>query len=161
MGMANKVWNRVVILSLFTLLTAILGCAKSERSFLIVQVCLKDQQDVSELRNLILSIANAEQMEFIDRSDDTRRELQSINNPNLDDVSQVINFGIIGEDGIGLTAGNTGMPPNEIAIGFTGVSDPPRAHQLANSVVNKLKERWLVETLPEGTVAQGMRECKH
>jgi hypothetical protein len=159
--MSNKLGNQLIILSAFSFLVVICGCAKSERSFLIAQVCLNDQQDVSELRNLIKSIANAEHMEFIDRSEDTRRELQSINSPDLHSASPVINFGIVGEDGIGLTAGNMGMPPNQVAIGFTGVSDLPRANQLASSVVNKIKERWLVEILPEGAAAQGMRECRH
>ena len=147
--------------TMFALLSMQFGCAQGERSFLSVQVCLNDRQDLSELRNLIESVANAEHMQFTDRSDETRRELQSINNPNVHQAWPTINLGIIGEDGIGLTAGNLGMPPNEIAVGFTGASDLPRARKLANSVVNKLQERWHVETRSEGTAAQGMRKCAH
>jgi len=159
--MPNKTTKIIIAWTVSALLSMQFGCTQGERSFLIVQVCLNDRQDLSEFKNLIESVANAEHMQFTDRSDETQRELQSINNPNVHQAWQAINFGIIGEDGIGLTAGNIGMPANEIAVGFTGVSDLPRARNLANSVVNKLQERWHVETLPEGTAAQGMRKCVH
>jgi hypothetical protein len=159
--MPNKTTKVLLSWTTSVLLAMLLGCAQGERSFLIVQVCLDDRQDLSAFRNLIESVAIAEHMQFTDRSDETQRELRSINNPDVPQASPVINFGIIGEDGIGLTAGNMGMPPNEIAVGFTGASDLPRAHQFANSVVAKLQEQWHVESVPAGTAAQGMRNCAH
>jgi hypothetical protein len=158
--MTNIVIVRSLAFALFAL-WMLSGCAKSERSFLIVQVCLTDEHEMSDFVELMEVVANSERMKFVDRSTETQGELKTINNANVKQASPAINLGILGADGVGLTAGNLGLPPNELAVGFTGVSRLPQARQFADMVVSRLKEVWHIEIVPEGRAATAMRNCKH
>ena len=71
-----------------------------------------------------------------------------------------INMGVEGEDGMGLTAGNLSLPGYQVAVGFGDGSDPVRARAFAERVVNRLKTRWDVETVPAGEGAFPLKACE-
>jgi hypothetical protein len=61
----------IVAVSLF-----LAGCAPGKRPFLMVQMCLSNQQGVEELIDELKSIAAAEKLEFIDNSSNAERGLK-------------------------------------------------------------------------------------
>jgi hypothetical protein len=70
-----------------------------------------------------------------------------------------INAGIEGKNGLGVTAGNLGLPSNQVALGFTTGSDAARAHRLSDRLVGALSKRWRVERVPRGKGAFPMSNC--
>ena len=71
----------------------------------------------------------------------------------------MINIGSEGGDGLGLMAGNVGLPGYQVAIGFSEGRDPAAARQLAARTVQRLKVRWTVKTVPEGHGALPLKNC--
>jgi hypothetical protein len=63
----------VVLLSLALLY----GCTPGKGPLLMIQVCVKDDQGVTELMNMMRSITASEHMTFVDGSAETQRELQA------------------------------------------------------------------------------------
>lgn len=60
-------------------------------------------------------------MTFIDNSAQTQADLQRIgvNSPPFPEGEPLINMGINGPGGVGVTAGNLGLPGYRVALGFT------------------------------------------
>src|SRR5579859_1782768 len=82
------------------------GCAPGKRPFLVVQVCLRDQPNLALFTSMMKSIAQSEGMTFMDRSAATEVELKATDRV-LDKLKQntpVVNLGIQGKDGIGMSA---------------------------------------------------------
>jgi len=105
-------------------------------------------------------IAQSKGKQLIDRSADTQKELNDIGHPGEGARTRpVINMGILLGDGVGVTAGNLGMPGYQVAVGFSESSKPANAHRFADAVVKRLAERWRVEPVPAGTGAKGMENC--
>jgi len=154
-----KVFYLVLLCSFVACLPA---CKPGKRPFLIVQLCLKDDENLAAFKNLLESTARSEHMNFIDGSDQTKLDLQSIaevihtvpvNNP-------VINVGVERDDGIGLMAGNLGLHNYEVAVGFSEGLNPSEAHKFANLVVGSLEKRWHVDVVPAGSGALPKDSCR-
>lgn len=142
----------LLLVCLFSLLS---GCGK--RPFLIVQVCLGDQQNVAVFKNMMKSIARSEHMEYSDASVTTQKQLTVIkSNPNY----SVINLDVDGEDGVGLGAINVGLSAYEVAIGFAQGTNPKEAQRFADTVVAALKTKWYVYTVPPGQGALPLAACQ-
>jgi hypothetical protein len=138
------------------------GCTQGKRPFLIVQVCLRDEQNLALFTSMMKSIAQSERMSFIDRSAATESELRSTDHV-LDKLKQdtpIVNLGIEGKGGVGMSAGNLGLPNYQVALGFSEGSDPPGAHAFSDRVVSRLKARWHVETVPAGKGAFPLKTCE-
>jgi len=75
------------------------------------------------------------------------------------DVASAIDFHIEGANGLGVTAGNLGLPPYQVGMGFTEGTDPPRAHRLAHELIRALSPRWDVQKLAPGTRVLPMKTC--
>jgi hypothetical protein len=155
--MKSYVHSAVVI----SLVGVLCGCSSGKPPFLMVQVCLRDEQNLALFTNTLKSIAQAEHMNYLDNSAVTQNELASIYrklkkaNPN----GLVINIGVVREDGMGLSAGNLGLPTYQVALGFSEGSSSSEAHRFADLVVGALGQTWQVEIVPNGQGALPMKTC--
>ena len=97
---------------LFAALLSVCGCGTGTRPFLMVQLCLRDAADLKAFVNEVHTAVAAEGLTFIDGSAETAQELKTVGYPNREraDGSPVINIGAEGRDGLGVMAGNTGLP---------------------------------------------------
>ncbi len=143
---------------LISLLGMLYGCAPGKRPFLMVQLCLGDERNLSEFTSMMRSIAQSEGMKFVDGSAETKKDLKVIGAPQH--PGPVINMGFDREDGVGLMAGDLGSPDYQVAVGFSEGSNPSGAHAFADRVVSRLKTRWHVETVPAGKGAFPMKTCE-
>jgi hypothetical protein len=75
------------------------------------------------------------------------------------DAALSIDVHIEGKGGMGVTAGNLGLRPYQVALGFTAGSDEAKAHRLSDQLVQALSQRWHVETIPQGKGAFPMKSC--
>ena len=144
------------------LVEALSGCGTGKRPFLIAQVCLRNDQDVAAFEREMSSIAGVEGARFIDGSANTQKGLEAIDNPHVNKILMsrpLVNIGFDIGEGVGVTAGNLGMPGYQVALGFSEGSNSTNAHRLANAVVGKLAEHWRVETQSGNTGAKGMKDC--
>ena len=91
-------------------------------------------------------ISVAHGMKFTDRSTETNRELTTLKvKPNY----EVINISAMRHDGVSWGAGNIGLSEFEVSIGFGQGSNPPAAHEFANSVIATLEQKWHVYRVPQ------------
>jgi hypothetical protein len=102
------------------------------------------------------TIADTEHMQFIDGGALTQKSLATMNvSPNY----QLIYVGVKGDQGISMEGGNMGLSAYEVALGFSGGSNPSEAHRFADVVVEKLRKKWPVYTVPPGHGATSMKDC--
>jgi len=144
------------------MITALWGCAQGKRPFEIVQICLNDEQGISVLKQELRLIANSEKMEFIDNSAETEKDLKAVSSPNNDKVMEgpIINVGVLREDGVGLIAGNVGLPGYQAAIGFSEGENPVYARAFARKVVKQLAQHWQIIFVSPEKGAQPLKNCR-
>jgi hypothetical protein len=137
------------------------GCSKTQESFLTVQTCLVDEMGVMQFKSIMRSIAKLEDLNYIDNSAQQGSDLKEIGADKLlkRDASLAIDVHIEGLGGMGVTSGNLGLPPFQIALGFTKGNDTAKAHRLSNRLIQTLSQRWHVETVPQGKGALPMKTC--
>jgi hypothetical protein len=143
---------------LIALIFALFGCTQGKRGFLIVQLCLNDEKNLAQFTQTLWSIAKSEGMTFIDSSATTEQNLKTIGAA-IDPSAPVINVGVERKDGLGLTAGNMGLPNYQVALGFSAGSNPAEAHKFAETVIKTLESRWHVEVVPPGRGALPLTNC--
>jgi hypothetical protein len=137
------------------------GCSPAQEEFRSVQICVVDERGVAELNDLMRATAAAEHLQFIDNSAQQGSDLKAMGADKLlkRDASLAIDFQIEGNGGMGVTAGNLGLPPYQVGLGFTEGSDAAKAHQLSARLIHALSQRWQVETIPAGKGAMPMKSC--
>jgi len=142
-------------------LALLLGCTHGKPSLLTVQLCLNDDQGVSEFMSMMRSIAVAENLKFVDGGAETQRDLNTIGAKmdKLDTPGAVINIGFDRGNRNLMMGGNLGLPTYQVALGFSGDPNPSEAQHFADIVVKRLGARWQVETVPAGTGALPMKTC--
>lgn len=132
------------------------GCA-GKRPFLMVQLCLKNGQNVAKFTEMMKSISQSQHMEFTDGRVATQKDLIKrkvrLNYP-------LIYIGAYRKDGVGWEGGNLGLSAYEVALGFSEGSNPAGAHQFADLVVGELKRQWLVYVVPPSRGALPMKSCE-
>jgi hypothetical protein len=138
------------------------GCHKSERPFVIAQVCLQSIEDKEDFIALLREAAQSEGMTFKNSSAKTVTELDAISKitPHYTVSSKIINIGLIGSDGFGATASNIGMPDNQIAVGFSKGKRPKQARLFSRTLVARIEKRWKVELISGEYGARGMSDCE-
>lgn len=139
----------------------LIACTGGSYPFLMVQLCLGDEANLAAFTREMQSIAAAESMRFIDGSEETRASLASIDKQGLshDPGGPVIHMGVERDDGVGVTAANLGLNGYQVALGFSGGSQPADAALFARRVVDRLSERWRVQTVPAGQGAFPLPNC--
>lgn len=137
------------------------GCSPAQEAFRSVQICVVDERGVAELKDLMRATAASEHLQFIDNSAQQGSDLKAMGADKLlkRDVSLAIDFHIEGNSGMGVTAGNLGLPPYQVAMGFTEGSDPADVRRLSARLIQALSQRWQVETIPAGKGAMPMKSC--
>lgn len=155
--------KRLFIPILVLTMTVTPGCeAPSERPFLVVQTCLENEQGVDRLRRLLNTIAIENGLDYVDSSRARQGELHRIEDFGVPVPSAegLINIGIRGSRGFGLTAGNLGLSQYEVAIGFSKGRDHAAAEAFSETVVAALRMEWEVYTVPEGRGAFPLPGCQ-
>jgi len=148
------------------LVTAILvgllsGCSSGKPPALMVQLCLQDDQGVSDFLGLMQSVAASEQMKFVDVSADTQEKLKVIHAKyaKLATPSSVINVDIETADGLIVTADNIDLPTYQVSVDFTGYLSPTDKQRFIDILIPKLRARWQVDTVPAGVRPFPMTSC--
>jgi hypothetical protein len=75
------------------------------------------------------------------------------------DLSQTIDLHIEGKGGLGVTAGNLGLPPHQVGLGFTAGSDAAKARRLATNLTSSLSQHWSVQRVPTSQGVLPMTGC--
>jgi hypothetical protein len=150
-----------VIIGVSAMALCAFGCSKAQEEFLAVQVCVVDETGVAQLKNIMRAVAKSENLEFIDNSAETGRALKDIGADKAlkRDAALAIDVHIEGDRGMGVTAGNLGLPSNQVALGFTAGANAAKARKLADHLIRALSQRWRVQTVPKGQGSFPMSSC--
>lgn len=136
-----------MLLPMFVAVVALNGCQQAPEAFATVQFCVEDQRGVADLRNIMRTVGHSEGLQFIDNS--AQQEV-ALRNMGADkalgrDAAYAIDLHIEGEGGLGATAGNLGLPPYQVGLGFSEGNDREKAHRLASKLIKALSQRWDVQ----------------
>jgi hypothetical protein len=156
-----KIKSPLVSLAIMVWVGAFYGCGSGKPPFLIAQICLRRAEDLTAFTSEMQAIAQSQGKQLTDRSVATQKEFDVLGHPvEGARTAPAINMGFTLGDGVGLTAGNLGLPGYQVAIGFSEGSKPADAHRFADAVIKRLAQRWRVESVPPGRGATGMENCK-
>lgn len=156
MAMQIRHWiNRLSVPCAFALL--LIGCRGGEGPFLQVQFCLTERAGAAELKQTLQTLARQENMRFYDRSAETEAELEALNSTIVSRSSPIINIGVRSEEGYGLGGGNSGLPANQVTLGFS--PDTPEAREFAYKAVQRLQRTWEVKRVPKDQGAFALENC--
>lgn len=149
------------VLSLISVSVLVEGCWSARESFLSIQMCVVDHAGVERLKDAMRAVAKSENLEFIDNSATQGRDLKAVGADKLlkRDAALAIDLHIEGEGGMGVTASNLGLPPFQVALGFTEGSDATKANRLSSRLVAAISQRWHVEKIARGTGALPVATC--
>jgi hypothetical protein len=156
--LSNRLSAKYLLLLFALFGCAFSGCAPAKRPFLIVQLCLHNEQGLAEFIGVLQSIAESQHMRYIDTSERTKVELETLRKTT--GIGQMISLGVIGDNGVGLGAGNFGLGDYQVAVGFAEGSNPLEEHRFAEAVVRTLSTRWHIEVVPDGRLAMPLTNCK-
>lgn len=137
------------------------GCSSGKPPALMVQLCLQDDQGVSDFQNLMQSVAATEHMNFVDVSADTQEKLKDIHSQyaKLATPSSVINVYIESGSRLVVTADNIDLPTYQVSVDFTGGLSPLDKQRFIDILVPKLRVQWQVDTVPVGVRPFAMKSC--
>jgi hypothetical protein len=137
------------------------GCSSGKPPALMVQLCLQDDQGVSNFLNLMQSVAASEHMNFVDVSADTQEKLKVIHSKyaKLATPSSVINVDIESGDRLVVTADNIDLPTYQVSVDFTGNLSPTDKQRFIDILIPKLRAQWQVDTVPAGVRPFAMNSC--
>jgi hypothetical protein len=137
------------------------GCSSGKPPALMVQICLQDDQGVSDFLSLMQSVAASEHMNFVDVSADTQEKLKVIHAKyaKLATPSSVINVDIESGDHLVVTADNIDLPTYQVSVDFTGNLSPTDKQRFVDILVPKLRAQWQVDTVPAGVRPFAMKSC--
>jgi hypothetical protein len=150
------------LISITLILVGLLsGCTSGKPAALMVQICLKDDQGVSEFLNLMQSVATSEHMNFVDVSAETQEKLKAIHAKyaKLVTPSSVINVDIESGDRLVVTADNLDLPTYQVAVDFTGGLSPADTQRFVDLLIPQLRAQWQVDAVPVGTHPFAMTSC--
>jgi hypothetical protein len=119
----------------------------------MAEMCLSHKNESLELVQELKDVANEEQMEFIDGSEQTARGLKIIGHDDhgRKDGSPTIHLVVQRDDGLLVTVGNMGLPGNQVAIGFSEGPSRAEATRFADRVIGRLRQHWTVDVLAPGS----------
>lgn len=98
-------------------------------------------------------------MTFIDNSARTQIELEQAkrSTAQLHTNGRAIHLTVEGEGGLGMTAGNLGLPRYQIVMGFSARKNGVESENFSNTVIKSLFSHWPVEMLDN---TQGAKPCE-
>jgi hypothetical protein len=137
------------------------GCSSGKPPALMVQLCLQDDQGVSDFLNVMQSVAASEHMNFVDVSADTQAKLKVIHAKyaKLATPSSIINVDIESGDLLVVTADNIDLPTYQVSVDFTGNLPPTDKQRFVDVLIPRLRAQWQVDTVPVGVRPFAMKSC--
>jgi hypothetical protein len=149
------------LLLAIAILTQFNGCTNTQEESIAVDICLGNQRGVERFLNIMRRIATDEHMTFIDRSTRTRRDLDIIGQGELGSSrgGPTINVGVEGKGGLGLTAGNIGLSPYQVAVGFTNGPNSAAGLRFSDVVIRTLEKEWNVRRIPNNEGSKPLTNC--
>ena len=137
------------------------GCTSGKPQALMVQLCLQDDQGVSDFLSVMQSVAASENMNFVDVSADTQEKLKVIHAKyaKLATPSSVINVYIESGDRLVVTADNIDLPTYQVSVDFTGKLSPADTQRFIDILIPRLRAQWQVDTVPAGIRPFAMKSC--
>ena len=138
------------------------SCAPGKGPFLMVRMCLSNEQGVAEFVDELKTIATAEKLEFIDNSNNAQLGPKEVGNAGGERTggSRVIDIRVMRKDGMAIGATNVGLPGFQMAMGFSEGASAVDAQDFANRTLVRIKKRWMVESVPSGAGAKPMAGCR-
>jgi hypothetical protein len=121
------------------LVYSLFGCTPVKRPFLFVQMCVRDEHDLSDVKELLRSIAVSDGMKFSDYSKRTTGNSGDRRNTTPTTLTENLDMGAFDRDGVGFGVADTKIFANQISIAFSEGSNPTKAHRIAEEVIYKLK----------------------
>jgi hypothetical protein len=151
----SRIWATLILVGLLC------GCSSGKPPALMVQLCLQNDQGVSDFRDLVQSVAASEHMKVVDVSADTQEKLKVIHAKyaKLATASSVINIYVESDDRLVVTADNIDLPTYQVSVDFTGGLSPVEKQRFIDVLVPKLRARWFVDTVPAGVHPFAMASC--
>jgi hypothetical protein len=145
----------------FVIVAFLASCTPGERPFLTVQLCLVNSQGVDLFKQTLQSIARDEHMRYIDGSKATTRDLKviEVTGKNMHTDGRLVFVGVEADSGPSLMAGNLGLNPYEVSVGFARGGDTAAAHVFSDTVVAQLKRHWSLKIVPQNSGAFPSPEC--
>ena len=127
----------------------------------MVQICLRDAQNLARFMHEMRSIASSENMRFIDSSADTKANLDVIDREQVahEFDGPVISMAVERGDGMRVGASNLSLPGYQVALGFSEGRNAEEARRFAARVVRRLAVHWRVEPVPDGKGAKPLPNC--
>jgi hypothetical protein len=144
---------RITLLLLTSCLIVAAGCEAKRQPILQLQFCVKDDEGVKELKDELVSIANAEQMNLVDGSDSTKRGMKI-------KISPVVYVSMTQDDNVMLMAGNLFLPRYQIYISIFPNKNAAAADEFASRVQARVGAHWVINTIPPNKAAFPMKECR-
>lgn len=134
------------------------GCINSSTNpSQMLQLCLDDENDGDSLIFIVKQLALSNDMEIVDRSQQSNIELTTLRqHPGY----SVISVSASRSDGLGIAVGNLGLGANEVAIGITQGAHAQDSALLMKSLLNELQNRWDVRAVPVGKGAEPSSVCR-
>ena len=146
------------------LVLAVAACGTGQRPFRMVQFCLANAGEIEPMKAMLREVAAANKLPFFDNSKQTEADLNSIAEVQKDTpvAHPTVNFGTVGPDAMGFSAGNFADAPSQIVVGFSKGQDPSAARKLSDTVVRALSRRWQIHEVPnvETSGALPLKDCK-
>lgn len=141
---------------------SLLGCQGAPGPFLIIQMCVQDRQGLETLRHELRDIATREGMRYLDGSEATKNSIEMMKSGELrrNDGTPYLNIQLNRGDGVGIGAGNLGLPGYQVALAFNSGNDRREAERISSAVVDRLGQYWQVIPVPEGQGAKPMEGCQ-
>lgn len=152
--------SRQLLLSA-TLVVWLVACNGAPRPYLIVHVCVRDDRGFEILRSELAQVADSMHMTYVDGSEWTQRSVERMTTDTVkrSDNTPYLNIQLNRSDGLGVGAGNLGLPGYEVALAFNAGRDHAESVRFANDVVGRLRGHWNVDTVPAGEGAKPMGGC--
>jgi len=138
------------------------ACTAGESPFRQVQFCLNASDQIDELTVLADSIAESNDMKFVDRSAEATAEHRYAerNNANGPTNEPVIVISAFRRDGLFFGLSNIyGSPVQMYVSFFRGSADDDEANQFSDIVIAKLEQRWKTVPVPLSKGAELLGSC--
>lgn len=134
------------------------GCVPAKHSQM-VQICLR-HGEVLTFRDVLVEFAETNEGKYIDNSAETEKYVRSVPAA-LEAARQsfpLIDIKVVGKHGGRMSAGNLGLPSNQIVVGFSDV-DREHGRRFAEAGLKALRGRWRLYRVPPNRGAVPLEVC--
>jgi hypothetical protein len=142
------------------LVYSLFGCTPVKRPFLFIQMCVRDEHDLSDLTELLRSIAESGGMQFSDYTKRTTGNRGDRRDTTPVTLTENLNMGVFDRDGVGFGVAGTNVFTNQISVAFSEGSNPTKAHRFAEEVRYKLNANRRAQLISSEVTVLPNLHCK-